>query len=73
MKPSCAGYLNVSWLDIYNVSLGCGPGEGEAGHGIAKGEGRLTISQTHHVYRHLEKETRRRSLRTISTNSLFYS
>ena len=57
-QQSSAGYLNVSWLDIQNVSLGGGPGEGEARYGVAKGEGCLTIGQTHHIYRHLDKERR---------------
>lgn len=51
-----AVYLSVSWLNIENVSLGGGPREGEARYSIAKGEGCLTIGQTHHIYRHLEKE-----------------
>lgn len=48
----------MSWLDIQNVSLGGGPCEGEARYGIGKGEGGLTIGQTHHINRHLQKERR---------------
>lgn len=51
-------YLRVSRLDIQNVSLGGGPGEGEARYSIAKGEGCLTVGQTHHIHRHLEKGRR---------------
>lgn len=49
-------YLSVSWLKIQNISLGGGPVESEIRYSISKGEGCLTIGQTHYIYRHLEKE-----------------
>lgn len=48
-------YLSVSWLDIQNVSFGGRPLEGKVRNSIAKGEGCLTIGQTHDVHRHLRE------------------
>lgn len=47
-------YLAVSGLDVQNVPLGGGPVEGEVWHGVAEGERRLAVGQTHDVHGHLD-------------------
>lgn len=47
-------YLSMSRLNVQNVSLGCGPVEGEVWYSIAKGKGCLTIGQTHYIHGHLD-------------------
>lgn len=59
MQEKNSLYLNVSWLNIQNVSLGGEPVEGQVWYSTAKRKGCLTIGQTHYMHRHLEKKRRR--------------